>query len=519
MKDKLSIIFWPFVFVSIGLLTLYSAFHWLLIIQLKLLTLPQDLIMIGLPLGFSLVIAYFWLGTRMSILKIATTNWNGFRFILFFATFTLALPLCISQNYLSSATGKLTSLPNIEHLNTESLTKYYTFDSIFFDFKNTVGMPHWSIDEDDNKLLMNLYFVVPILATQTSTSHVNAWLGIAAFKRVNLGNEEQNNQAFSEFHSQTLKRLNNGDYTSHTFLERVEIDAGTQQWRDALSKNGDVDAEAAQFFKVHTTPYAERNGNMLKFIVLSYLILMSLFLVLLLPLKIDSKALRAYKAGKLENEYEDFFEFLTFRTEYYITPIIMYLNIGVFVCMAIKGVGFLSFASKDLVTWGGNLGTLSLSGEWWRLFSCMFLHSGLPHLLANMYGLAFVGLILEPLFCNTRMVITYIVGGLIGSIISAYWSGDVVSVGASGAICALYGACISLAYLRVLPISRAENKGFLISILIFAAFSVIPGFFTPHVDNAGHVGGLIGGMFVAALLSIGLPVQEDKQDSKMHPSS
>ncbi|HXC05662.1 MAG TPA: rhomboid family intramembrane serine protease, partial [Bacteroidia bacterium] len=82
---------------------------------------------------------------------------------------------------------------------------------------------------------------------------------------------------------------------------------------------------------------------------------------------------------------------------YWVTPIITNLNIGVFLIMVISGVSFTSPSVQSLLDWGANIKALTLGGEPWRLFTCIFLHIGVLHLLMNMYALVYIGLLLEPI--------------------------------------------------------------------------------------------------------------------------
>ena len=72
-----------------------------------------------------------------------------------------------------------------------------------------------------------------------------------------------------------------------------------------------------------------------------------------------------------------------------ITYVIMGINILVFIIMAIQGAGIIDANPLVHIRWGSNFGPLTLSGDWWRLFTAMFLHFGIIHLLMNMYALFF----------------------------------------------------------------------------------------------------------------------------------
>jgi len=168
--------------------------------------------------------------------------------------------------------------------------------------------------------------------------------------------------------------------------------------------------------------------------------------------------------------------------------------------------------SFQLVAWGSNVGRLTLGGEWWRLFTSMFLHGSLLHLAFNMFALWQVGRLVERIFGSARFCLLYLLAGLAGGIASVLWNPHVNSVGASGAIFGLIGGL--LAFIRrensgVPPTVVADLRG---SLLPFLLFNLSAGFLYPHTDNAAHLGGLAGGWLAGHLLarSLHLPAQANK---------
>lgn len=117
-------------------------------------------------------------------------------------------------------------------------------------------------------------------------------------------------------------------------------------------------------------------------------------------------------------------------------------SVAIYLAMLLTGVHFLKPGVPDLLTWGANLGSATTSGQWWRLFTCTFLHIGLIHLLFNMYVLWDIGRFIERLIGAAGFAAVYLLAGLAGSIASMWWNPFVVSAGASGAIFGLYGCLI-----------------------------------------------------------------------------
>jgi rhomboid protease GluP len=189
----------------------------------------------------------------------------------------------------------------------------------------------------------------------------------------------------------------------------------------------------------------------------------------------------------------NFFSIFIPTEGYFITPIILNLNILIFAVMALSGVGVFQPDNQDLLNWGANFRPNTLSGEWWRLFTCCFIHIGIFHLLMNMYALVSIGVLLEPLMGKTRYLFAYVATGIVASLTSLAWNELTISAGASGAIFGLYG--VFLALLTTNHIEKSARDAMRTSTLIFVGYNLLNGL-KPGIDNAAHIGGLLSGMAI-----------------------
>ena len=181
-----------------------------------------------------------------------------------------------------------------------------------------------------------------------------------------------------------------------------------------------------------------------------------------------------------------------------ITIFLIFVNILVFLAVEMTGS---SENAMHMLDWGAAYTpNIIEGGEYYRLFTSMFLHFGMEHLANNMLVLFVLGSRTERVVGKIRFLIIYFAGGFIGNVVSVWIemkSGNfAVSAGASGAIFAVMGAMI---YIVI------RNRGWLgdlsaKQILIMAAFSLYFGFTSSGVDNAAHVGGLLAGFLIAVIL-------------------
>lgn len=188
------------------------------------------------------------------------------------------------------------------------------------------------------------------------------------------------------------------------------------------------------------------------------------------------------------------------RSREKINLILVLINILVFVVMEALGntedTGF-------MLEHGASYVPLILGKEeYYRLFTCMFLHFGIEHLFNNMLVLIFLGDMLEKLIGKWRYLLIYLLGGLGGNLLSMAMeirTGDfALSAGASGAVFAVIGGLVFLVVRHGGKIPGISGK----RLLLMASLTLFEGFFSTGVDGMAHLGGFISG-FILALVLIG----------------
>ena len=180
----------------------------------------------------------------------------------------------------------------------------------------------------------------------------------------------------------------------------------------------------------------------------------------------------------------------------HVDPIATYVLIAVNVLMFLgagSGGGFLTGSGS-----GGSrvffdfalFGPLVDDGEYWRLVTYGFLHSGLLHIGFNMYILYWLGTMLEPSLGHVRFVALYVASLLAGAFGALLLKPEAATVGASGAVFGLMAAAFVMQRARGIDPMRS---GIAPIILLNLAL----GFVIPNVSVGGHVGGLVGGAIAA----------------------
>lgn len=191
------------------------------------------------------------------------------------------------------------------------------------------------------------------------------------------------------------------------------------------------------------------------------------------------------------------------------TRILILINICMYVvCVVLSLLGMNKFAE-----WGMEWGPATLGGQWWRMFSAMFLHAGLVHLLGNMWWLRVVGKMTEQIFSTWTFISLYFLTGLAGELLNLSVHPESHWIGASGAVFGITGVAIAALCLGRMSPSLLALSWRIWPLMIFTGLSLYSGATNPRVDNAAHVGGLVSGLFLGILLR-GRFVQPDTERIK-----
>lgn len=185
-----------------------------------------------------------------------------------------------------------------------------------------------------------------------------------------------------------------------------------------------------------------------------------------------------------------------------VTATLLAINVLVFVLMLLAGAGFWHTPNGVQLAWGANFGPATQDGQWWRLFTAMFIHFGVVHLVLNMWALWDAGRLVEQLYGRWRFVLLYVASGLLGNLLKLVLHGsDTVSSGASGAIFSLYGALLVFLWRERRNVDPSEFRWLFGGAALFSSLMLGVGFFVQGIDNAAHGGGLLAGALLGLVLA------------------
>ena len=180
----------------------------------------------------------------------------------------------------------------------------------------------------------------------------------------------------------------------------------------------------------------------------------------------------------------------------YVNICIIMMNIIIFIILEVHGS---TLDSEYMTKYGAaNWQLIFEDGQYYRLFTSMFLHFGAAHLINNMFSLFIVGNQVEKIYGKVKYIIIYIISGLGAGLLSDLYymkiNQIVVSAGASGAIFGIIGAMMVGTYFY----NRMEGRGIGSRFLLLLIMALYSG--SANVDNMAHVGGFITGTVISSLI-------------------
>ncbi len=179
----------------------------------------------------------------------------------------------------------------------------------------------------------------------------------------------------------------------------------------------------------------------------------------------------------------------------WVTYSLIGINVVVFIISVILSGSVMEISLDVLEFLGAKDNILINQGQYYRLFTCMFLHAGLIHIALNMFSLNAIGPLVERVYGRKKYIFIYIISGIIASF-SSYIFSTGVAIGASGAIFGVLGAVLIFAF----KMKSLIGRSFLTNVLMVILLNIMIGLSIPNVDNFAHMGGLISGILMSLIL-------------------
>jgi len=194
--------------------------------------------------------------------------------------------------------------------------------------------------------------------------------------------------------------------------------------------------------------------------------------------------------------------------KYHPTYVLIVVTTAVYIYTSIAGGNWLN-TSESMILNYGQVNLYVFQGAYWQLFTSIFIHASIPHIVGNMLFLFIFGLRGEEMFSLPEYLGIYLVGGVVGNILSLAFGPLFVSVGASGAIFALFGACVIY--------DRRSVRQSILGALVYAFFLLFLSGLGAGVNDLAHIGGLGFGLLVGYWIASTRKPQQEYSVRYKHP--
>ena len=511
MKLKYQLIFRPLCMLSLVLIVGYSFLIAVVLIPNHYFNLKEELFNLYIPMALPWVPLYFLMLPRFNLLQPRNAKANLNFPLALFSWMVMFIATALAINYLQKATGKMEHLQSISEFEKKGSPQYCTLQNAFI-WKKKIG--HSNRIEISNKggtLNYYTYITLPIFEKieDTIKEDCSYWLVVEYHQSTsNRASQEIKAKALISFHEYIMRGLLATNFNQFEYLESLGNNELRKQSDNAIRQSILVRYKDPLFFKASKEPFDKRFGNIVPGFFVTLIIggLLIWTIIYFNKLRSDDPDV----LNSLQMEWDPInIETIKPREGFYSTPILVLLNVVVFLIMVFSGEGFISFHVSFLLRWGANHKLEVINGEWCRLLTNIFLHAGIMHLLFNMFALLYIGSLLEPLLGRTKFWFYYILTGIVASICSISIHAQAISVGASGAIFGMYGIFLAFLFNGMFP--KAINKVFLINTLLFVGINLIMGM-SGNVDNAAHIGGLLTGLLIGLIVAPGIQINNPKKE-------
>jgi rhomboid protease GluP len=183
---------------------------------------------------------------------------------------------------------------------------------------------------------------------------------------------------------------------------------------------------------------------------------------------------------------------VTSSQKYRITFVLVAINVAVYIYTAVAGGNFIETNYTYTTVQLGQYNAAVFQGAYYQLFTAMFVHANIIHIAGNMLFLVVFGLRGEEMFSLPEYLAVYVLGGIAGNVLSLALGPSLFSVGASGAVFAMFGACAIYA--------RRSIGQSIVGALVFGFFLLLINS-GAEVNYLAHLGGLVAGLVIGYILA------------------
>ena len=504
---KLRYIYARYLLISIGTIFLYSLFRWYFDYKLGIIPLKEDILDFWIPFFLPAIPILIWLRKPLLFLNIKWSNDNGFFFYQLIAGLTILVPTVISQEYIKSSNNRLISVDSLHEIIEAKGTSCYVIKD--FGIKNEYVGGHSISRTSGNyneNLIFTIYTVVPMVDNsiygQIDLKNHKHWYAFKfTDKTSNRVSDDAKKENWKAFYEKSFKKYNQFQYFDFQYLRGLPYSDDRDGYIEAIkSMRENINMDNLLILEPVNEPFVQNAETKFWWIFGSFGIGAFIFLIMILIPSVNYGEFGKFEKNELlsNDDLNDSLAFIIPKGDHFVAAILIDINMIIFICLVLSGVNVVSATPSELLTFGANRRFEVMNGEPWRLFTSMFLHGGLMHLIMNLFAIAIICYLIEANLGRFKTILVYVISGIGASIASIFWYENTVSVGASGAIFGMMGVMIA----HLIARKTSELNGlFVIILVLYGGINLALGFLG-GVDNAAHIGGLLTGIIIGFVLML-----------------
>ena len=507
---KLRLIFRPFLLINVCLTVIYTMLHWLLVIRLQWFEPREENIRIWWIILLNFLVSHALLLPRIRLLRLPGNFLLSFSLLyLVLSVGATSIPAIFYQSRLILRTIEVGFITDISQVKRQDKERYCDLGDGFVHSSHTSTL-------DTNftgTVLMPAKFqhfdVVPIYKHLSDTLHgiPAAWSGYIAEEEpdpsLSPQEKERAYQQFVEKNNRRSKKRSSVTYIGYLSQRQVEAERVPESHRKdcfkiAIERSGKSAKPSPVVFvsSPHNQAFSFRwyEESDIIYLIPWLVGIGGWFLLILIP-PLDQAAVAEFQNRDtgIRQMVNDFLALFIPRKGYFITPLLIDLNIALLLLMLLTDPGGLVLRTETLTMWGANFKTATFNDGWWRLLTGIFTHINTIQLLINLYFLLYISSFLETALGWAKLagafLLTGFVAGLLSLFVHAY---DLMPYcGTNGAIVGLYGLLTGL--LCTPTFDRALRKKLVAAIVLPLIYGFATFFITPLDQSMPELAALLTG--------------------------
>lgn len=442
-------------------------------------------------MAISTIIGLYWIRPRIRVLTLTSKSIKTQHAFQIISVLAIAAPIIVSQHYIEKSAFNLIEINSVEEIKSHPTEKYFKVvnyevdrNSWFpFTFREIAGKNHEDLDYYQ-------YYNCVFSANKNIWSVLEYTLFLD-----NIGNTSDNYSKYMAFNDASLKDFQNYDYAAVHYFEKLSNSEKRNRILLAIKKNNDqINPDEQIILMPKMDSFENKLGNNFIWIFGTFVISALVMFILIYIAKIDPKGLQNFKNNvpPEEDDLKEILQFLNPKGPHKITAIVLLLMLFVFIVLSMLGYNLYAPIKDELLALGASRNKEVESGEYWRMFTSLFIHYGILHFIINLFGLGVALAMLERVIGDWRLIFAIILCAIIDAYASIYWAEFSVIVGTSGAIYGLFGI-IFVFYLYRNFLNEPLDIMWL-SIITFIIINFL--FEYQGYDNSFKIGGLITGIIL-----------------------